>query len=280
MEGPADPHLIPQCPHQSICLDESHPVPFAQQLVTITKQEHIGLCQRANYLGAQLTRVQKRIKDLEQKLLLKDAKIKDLRNRLFGKKNEKGKAKTAKSEQGKSSCQPNRNRGQQSGSRGHGRTQRAYLPVVHDEIDLAEDDKKCLMCGLPPRRNPGLDEQSDVIEVEVQAYIRRYHRPAYTRNPGCRCEQTSTIMTAPPPPRLIPRSPYGVSFWVDIILSKFRYGQPINRTLQDLNDQGLPVSPGTVADGLQRLAALFEPVQKALHTQQMGEELFHNDETR
>ncbi len=244
MEGSPNPHLIPQTPHQSPCLDESDPVPFAQQLVTMTKQEHIELRQRANYLDAQLTRAQQRIKDLEQKLIFKDAKIKDLRNRLFGKKSEKGKGKTVKSEQGKSGCQSNRPRGQQSGSCGHGRTQRTNLPVVHDEIDLAEADKNCLTCGLPYLRNPGLDEQSDVIEVEVQAHTRRYHRPAYTRNSGCRCDETPTIITAPPPPRLIPRSPYGVSFWVDVIVSKYRYGQPINRILQDLNDQGLPVLAG------------------------------------
>ena len=280
MEGPSNLNATPQTPRQPLCVTESSPVPFAQQRVTLTKQEHIGLRQRANYLDAQLTRAQKRIKDLEQIVVLKDAKIKDLQNRLFGKKSEKGKGKTAKSEQGKSSCQSNRNRGQQPGSRGHGRTPRANLPVVHDEIDLAEDDKKCLTCGLPHLRNPGLDEQSDVIEVEVKAYTRRYHRPAYTRNPGCRCDQTPTIITAPPPPRLIPRSDYGVSFWVAVILSKFRYGQPVNRELQDLNDPGLPVSPGTVAGGLKHLAALFEPVQEALHAQQMTEQLFHNDETR
>ena len=281
MEGPIDPHTTAQPDYQPGCLvDEGGPVPFAQQLVTITKQERIALDQRANYLDAQLSRAQKRIKDLEQQLILKDAEIKDLRNRLFGKKSEKGKATTAKSEKGNSSSQSNRTRGQQSGSRGHGRTQRANLPIVQDKIDLAEDEKKCPTCGLPHLRNPGLDEHSDTIEVKVQAYTRRYHRPAYSRNPGCSCETMPAIVTAPPPPRLIPRSNYGVSFWVEVILSKYRYGQPTNRHLQDLNDQGLPVSPGTVAGGLQRLAALFEPVREALHAKQMTEELFHNDETR
>ena len=279
MEGSPDPHATPQ-PHQSGCIDEGDVAPFAQQLVTITKQERIELRQRANYLDAQLTRAQNRIKDLEQQLLLKDAKIKDLQNRLFGKKSEKGKGNTAKSEKGNGGSQSKRTRGQQSGSRGHGRTQRAHLLVVQDEIDLAEDEKKCPTCRLPHLRNPGLDEHSDVIEVEVQAHTRRYHRPAYTRNPGCTCETTPAIITAPPPPRLIPRSTYDVSFWVAVILNKYRYGQPTNRYLQDLNDQGLPVSPGTVAGGLQRLAALFEPVREALHAKQMTEELFHNDETR
>ena len=79
---------------------------------------------------------------------------------------------------------------------------------------------------------------------------------------------------------MIARSNYGVSFWVEVILSKYRYGQPSNRSLQDLSDQGLPVSPGTLAGGLQALAALFEPVLEALYCKQMSEQLFHNDETR
>ncbi len=49
---------------------------------------------------------------------------------------------------------------------------------------------------------------------------------------------------------------------------------------QDLRDLGLPVSPGTIADGLQALAPLFQPVVDALYRQQVGERLFHNDETR
>jgi len=88
------------------------------------------------------------------------------------------------------------------------------------------------------------------------------------------------IITAPLPPKLIPRSPYDTSFWVEIILGKFRYAQPTHRYLQDLTDQGLPVSPGTVAGGLERIAPLFKPVLEALYRQQMTEELFHNDETR
>jgi len=67
---------------------------------------------------------------------------------------------------------------------------------------------------------------------------------------------------------------------VEVLLSKYRYGQPANRYLQDLKDLALPVSPGTVAGGLQKLAPLFEPVLEALYIQQMKENIFHNDETR
>jgi transposase len=279
MEGASNTGPPPESYLPLTCLDERQPTPFSQQWIRITRQEHIELNNQANYWKAQHARAKSQIEALKQEVAFKDAKIKDLQNRLFGKKSEKGTA--AKSEKGNNTNPPSkRNRGQQPGSCGHGRTQRSDLPVVHDEIDLPEDEKRCPKCGLPHLRKPALDEHSDAIEVEVSAHIRRYTRPAYTRNPGCTCEDTPAVITAPPPPRLIPRSNYEVSFWVEVILSKYRYGQPTNRHLQDLRDQGLPVSPGTVAGGLQSLAPLFEPVLEALYCQQMSEQLFHNDETR
>ena len=259
------------------CGEKGQLSPFSQQWITITQQEHIELTHKANYWEAQHARAKLQIEELKQEIIFNNAKTKDLQNRLFGKKSEKQTA--LKSEKGgipKSS----RNRGQQPGSRGHGRTNRPDLPVVHDEIDLPSDKQACQKCGLPFVRNPALDEKSNLIEVEVKAHIRRYNRTSYTRNPGCMCTDTPTIITAPPPPKLIPRSDYGVTFWVEVILGKYRYGQPTNRHLQDLRDLGLPVSAGTVAGGLHTLAPLFEPILDAWYCKQMSEQLFHNDETR
>jgi len=114
----------------------------------------------------------------------------------------------------------------------------------------------------------------------VQAYTRRIRRSTYVRNPGCRCPGVPAVITAPPPPRLIPRSPYGISFWVEALLSKFQYSQPTHRHLQDLKSRSLPVSPGTVAGGLQTITPLFKPIMEGLYQKQMTEALFHNDETR
>ncbi len=279
MEGSTNIRPSPEPQPPVTCLNRKLPVPFSQQWVMITKQERIDLESRANYWQAQCVQLKSKLEKERQENILNKAKIKDLQNRLFGKKGEKG--KSAHSEKGNSTHPPSkRNRGQQPGSCGHGRTQRPDLPVVHDEIDLSEDEKRCPNCGLPHLRNSALDEHSEVIEVEVKAHRRRYTRPAYTRNQGCTCEGAPAIITAAPPPRLIPRSHYDVSFWVEVILGKYRYGQPTHRYLQDLHDQGLPISPGTVAGGLQALAPLFEPILEAWYCQQMREQLFHNDETR
>jgi transposase len=279
MEGAARTSPPPERRQSLVALDEGRASPFSQQWVTITKQEHIDLTSRASYWEAQHARAKSEIEKLRQEAILKDAKIKDLQNRLFGKKSEKN--SPLKSEKdGKEDTPSKRKRGQQPGSQGHGRTKRPDLPIVHEKSDLADEEKSCPTCGLPHLPTPALDEHSDVIEVEVKAHVRRIRRLAYTRNPGCTCEDTQAILTAAPPARLIARSNYAVSFWVEVILGKYRYGQPSNRYLQDLVDQGLPVSPGTLAGGLQGLAPLFEPVLEALYCKQMSEQLFHNDETR
>ena len=250
---------------------------FSQQQVTITKAEHIDLVSRAKYWQALHAQLKKKCTHLEEENQRKDARIRDLQNRVFGKKSEK--TNTAKPESTAASS-GNRSRGQQPGSPGHGRTPRPDLPVINETIDLQDDEKYCPCCGLPRMPRPALDETSDVIEVDVRAYTRRIQRPAYVRNPGCHCPNVPAVITAPPFPRLITRSPYGISIRVDILLNKFQYSQPTHRHLQDLKDRSLPLSPGTVAGGLQSIAPLFEPIMAGLHQQQMIEDLFYNDETR
>ena len=263
--------------HLPACIPAEPFTPFSQEWVSITKEEYIELTCQINYWKAQHAKLKQKCAELEDACQYKDAKIKDLQKRIFGKKSEKQSA--AKSEKGEHNA-TKRNRGQQPGSAGHGRTQRPDLPVIPEVLDLSEEEKSCSCCGLPYVPTPALDKQNDFIEVEVNAYIRRVRRPAYQRNSGCCCPQTPAIITAGQLPRLIPRSPYQVSFWVEVLLGKFHYSQPTNRYLQDLSDQALDVSPGTVAGGLKKLAPLFEPMIDALYQKQMTEALFHNDETR
>lgn len=267
-----------EAPQARVSLADGHVAPFAQDCITITKQEYIELQAQAHYWQSLHSRAKVRIAELEQELLLKEAKIKDLQNRLFGKKSEKQNSSTKQPSD--VSGRIRRSRGQQPGSPGHGRTSRPNLTIINEMLDLDESAKQCPVCGLPFCAKPALDEICEIIEVQVQAHCRRIRRPAYVRAPGCSCQPKPTIITAAPPVRLLPRNPYGISFWVEAILSKFCYGQPIHRYCQDLRDLGLPVSPGTLAEGLQALAPLFQPIVDALYRQQMGERVFHNDETR
>jgi transposase len=88
------------------------------------------------------------------------------------------------------------------------------------------------------------------------------------------------IIVAPPPPKVIPKSPFGISIWEHLLLSKFLYAQPLHRILRQMRDYGLPLAMGTMTGGFRRLTPLFEPLYQALADHQMKETRFHNDESR
>ena len=256
---------------------EAPPVPPVLKLVSITQAELTKLKWEGNYWKAQHRRSCKREDRLKKELEQKEALIRELKHRLFGKKSETGGNPRQTVEQQPSQI-AKRPRGQQQDSRGHGRIQRPDLPVVVENHELA--GKCCCQCGLPYRPFPG-DEEADIIEIDIEAYRRRVCRKRYTKR--CSCPPTAnspTIIVAPPPPRLIPKSPYGVSIWVHILLGKFLYSQPLSRIISELNGYGLPLAPGTMIGGLRKIAALFVPLQQALYDHQMSEVRFHNDESR
>jgi transposase len=248
--------------------------PFSQQTVVLTKQDYIALKWEANYWRAQHARLVQREAALKAHVETLEAQVRDLNQRLYGTKSEK----SAGSEVlGKSYEVHSRKRGQQPGTPGHGRRDRSALPVVVEVHDLSEAAQHCPQCGQALAPFPGV-EGCDIIEVQVQAHIRRIQRPRYQTT--CRCAQLPGIVTAPPAPRVIPKSPLGVSVWTMVLLDKYLYSRPTHRLCQELVHHGLPLSQGTITEGLQHLKGLFEPLMPVLYERQMTEKLFHGDETR
>ena len=86
-------------------------------------------------------------------------------------------------------------------------------------------------------------------------------------------------MTAPPPARLFPGTPYGTSFWTRFLFEHCVCLRPLSRVAGWMGDQGLAVSPGTLADSQKRFVPLFEPVAAAILAHQNGAALRHADET-
>ena len=262
-------------------------------LVRLTKQEHIQLLWEANYWKAEHRQAAERALRVEAayreqlrqaaqgaeqreaalrgELQAARARIRDLERRLFGRKSERWGVIEDRHRAG--GC-GRRARGQQRGAAGHGRTRLAHLPVHTEVVEL--DTPLCPVCGLALRQMPGRDE-CEVLEIEVQAYRRRFRRPRYRRT--CDCRQVPGILTAPPPARLIARGKFGISVWVSVLLDKFLYGRPSQRLVQDLADHGLELSVGSLAGGLQAIAPLFAPLQQALLDRLRREPHWHADET-
>ena len=139
------------------------------------------------------------------------ATIRDLTQRLYGTKSE-----PSASPDGAGASTPTspRQRGQQPGSRGHGRSDRAALPVVVEVHDVSETAKHCPACGAAFVPFPGREE-SNLIEVQVQAHLRRIQRQRYHKT--CQCPHVPGMVRAPAAPRLIPQSPLGVSVWTMVL---------------------------------------------------------------
>ena len=253
---------------------EKEVLPFIARTITIKYMDYVALKSDASYWKAQHARVIVREEALKEQIKHKEAIIRDLNQRLYGKHSEKDGSKAEVNPNDKEN-KSKRPKGQQKGTPGHGRTQRQNLPVALEIIPLIET--ACGQCGLEYSLLSSYEE-SDIIEVAVAAHVRRIKRQKCAKN--CTCVPGSKIITAPVIPKLIPGSPYGNSIWAEILLSKFIHAQPVNRTLNDFSSLGLDISPGTIAGGLQKITPLFEPVYKAFHQQQMTENKFHNDETR
>ena len=245
-------------------------------LVTITQKKLTELKRGNQFWKAQHERGCKREELLLKKIELLKAQVNDLRHRYFGKKSEADCNPTEK--QPKPTPETKRPRGQQKGSRSHGRTERPDLPIVEEQYEL--NDKCCDRCGLLYSPLKG-DEESQVVEINVKAYVRKIHRKRYIKS--CACPTTPEcpkIIVAPPPAKVIPKSSYGVSVWAYVLVNKFLYGQPLNRTLNELSNYGLPIAAGTITDGLKKISEYFKPLQEAFYKQQMTELWFNNDESR
>lgn len=268
--------------------------PFAEVFVTLSKQEHIALVCAANYWKMEHGRAAERALSIEalyqerlrqatqgarerEAVLLGEleaahAKIRDLEQRLFGRKSER---RWAIDDQHRRAAGGPRRRGQQRGAAGHGRSRVEHLPVRTEEIEL--ESPVCPVCGEPLSPFPGTDE-CEVLEVEVRAYRRLIRRRRYRRT--CHCEEVAGIVTPAPPGRLIARGKFGVSVWVSVLLDKFLYGRPSYRLVQDLADQGLSLPMGSLTGGLRAIAPLFAPLNEALLGKLRGERHWHADETR
>ncbi|MEA1971574.1 MAG: IS66 family transposase [Thermodesulfobacteriota bacterium] len=240
--------------------------------ILISEKEYLELKSAVGYWQAMHAKALVRERILQQTIKEQNGQIRDLRNRVFGKKSEK---KSSGKDKGKSKdSDSKRPRGQQPGSKGHGLTQRPDLPVKEEDAKF-QKNPVCPYCNKP--YIPDDSKETEIIEVEVKAHIRKIKRQCMKK--GCTCKGVPNIIVAPMPPKVLPKSQYGISIWEAIVLTKFHYCQPTNRLLNQYAELGSPISPGTIAGGLKRLKKLFQPVYEALYNHQMTEDKFHNDES-
>lgn len=264
--------------------------PFDVERVSISRREWVELKMQASQYRSLHARAVERLKwmqlrqdrelaqareqltKLQAELILARAKVRDLRQRVFGTKTEQSHSVNAVRVPAVPVAP--RARGQQRGRRGHGRT---HLPRLASVVEDVRSTINCPRCGA--EATPAWDtDDAQVLEIEVKAYRRIVRRQRY--RPACRCGCLPGLMSAAAPDALWPRNKLGVSIWVELLPSKFLYGQPTARLLQDWTERGLPIAQGTVTEGMRRLAPLFEPILAACLGEIRASSHWHADETR
>jgi transposase len=252
---------------------------FTVLVLRRARQRIVELRCQANYWRAQHQRAVQREAALAEQVQQLQGEIRELKRRLFGRKSETATATKPKSagDVNAGSNGPPRRRGQQPGNKGPGRRPHEHLPTNHETCVLPADEQRCGCCGQPFEEIPGAAD-GDILEIEVRAHRRRYHRQRYRR--ACTCAGQPLVVTAPPPDKLIPKSNLGISLWTMILQHKFEFFQPLHRVLAELRSHDLHLAAGTITGGLQKLVPLFEPLYKLLAEHNRDEEHWHCDETR
>ena len=226
---------------------------------------HRKAAERERRLKDENKRLKAQVKHLQQQL----------RERQIRRSGSEKRGRDAGSSTPPTAAQPRR-RGQQPGSKGHGRRDHSQLPAQVEAHELAPSQTCCPECGQQYRAAGS--EDAETLEIEVRAYRRVIKRKRYRRT--CGCTGAARLLSAPPPPRLIPKGILGISIWVMVLIDKYLLYRPTYRLLEDLSTHGLHLSQGTLTDGLQRLAPLFAPLLQALIERSRSADHWHADETR
>jgi transposase len=220
-----------------------------------------------------------RIEQLKEELDQSRGQVRALQAKLFGRKSEKSSAGNRSNDLLDPEAVPaaKKKRGAQPGHAGHDRRDYSHLPVQEEFVPLPGAALACPICGKPAVPMSAT-EDSEVLEIDVRPHRRRIRRRRY--RPACDCHPARGTLTAPPPPKLIPKGNYGLSIWVHVLLDKYASYRPTERLLGQLQQYDLDLAPGTVNDGLKRIEPMLRPIYEALLARNRLGELHQADETR
>jgi transposase len=267
---PADADLAPLVARLLAQVDQLH-----AEVATL-RRENLELRQQAGYWQSRHADAVRRIAALEQENEQLRAENRKLQAERFGRRSEKQSASDRSNElEDPAAAPPKRPRGRQPGQPAPRRRDYSHLPVREQILDLPEADQTCPHCGLPLKACGS--EDSEQLEIESTVFRRVIRRRRGQRTCGCPGPRT---VTAPPAPKLIPKSLLGVSLWVELLLDKFASYRPTQRLLEQWSFLGLDLAAGTVTDGLQRLQPLFDPILEALLQRNRQSHYKQADETR
>lgn len=229
-----------------------------------------------------------RINELEQELEKTKGLLRLREEALFGTKTEQSKTPSNSSDSkyvdvdnfspNDVSSQSNKHkRGAKPGHKGHGRKIPKHLPEVIEHHEIPEDKKLCPRCGKPYAHS-GLCEESYEITIEIIVHVVKHEREKMFR--ACDCPNLPVSVTAPLPPKIIPKSMYSHQFLAYLLSYKYGFQIPLNRVILMLAQEGLEVNSGTISGIFKKLQSILFSLYMLFQTCLRQEDYLHADETR
>jgi transposase len=232
----------------------------------------------AERLAAENTVLRARVAELEGQVAALSEKVATLTRLVFGassEKKEKGKpAEPEPDDADGGGGSGRRRRGQQPGSRGHGRRDYSDLETVEEIHDVPEGDRFCPHCGAA--YVPFGEECCEQIDWQVRIVRIVHRRPTYRRT--CRCPVRG-VLAAPPPRKAIGKGRFTTGFLARLLMEKFVLGRPVHRIVAALAADGLDVAEGTLAGVFAALSDLLGPLAAAIQARNAAAAHLHVDET-
>ena len=168
-----------------------------------------------------------------------------------------------------------RGRGQQRGSRGHGRRDYSHLPT-HEEIhDVPEAERVCPRCGADYA--PFGEQSCEQLDWQVSLTRIVHRRPTYRRT--CRCPVRG-VLVAPPVPKVIGKGRFTTGFVTRLLCEKFVLGRPVHRIVAALAHDGLDLAEGTLAGVFAACSDLLAPLADKISERNAAGGHLYVDETR
>lgn len=168
-----------------------------------------------------------------------------------------------------------RPRGQQPGSKGHGRRDYSNLPTAGQTHDVPADQRVCPHCAAAYA--PFKTETCEQIDWQVNLTRIVHQRQTYRRT--CRC-LVPKILAPPPVPKPIAKGRFTTGFLARLLVEKFVLGRPTHRIVAALAHDGLDAGEGTLAGVFAGLARLLAPLAGMIAARNRASAHLHADETR
>lgn len=232
--------------------------------------------------AAEAERLRAQVAELKGQVTALAERVSTLAGLLFGTSSEKSQdsartgasASPSQPESGPGPDGQRRRRGQQPGSRGHGRRDYTHLPTEERVADVPEAERVCPRCGA--EYAPFGEECCEQIDWQVKLVRIVHRRPSYRRT--CRCAVRG-VLVAPRPAKPIAKGRFTAGFCARLLTEKYVLGRPLHRIVAALAAEGLAVAEGSLVGVLQDLSERLAPLAAAIGERNAAAAHHHIDET-